>query len=111
MTMDRPVFDERFAQLQEEYHRWLEDHPTASLTEREQALDERLDVLRASLLTVGAQAADPVATCPVCGIRLVSRGSHPRTLMTRGGQELVLDRSYGSCPACGAGLFPPGRDA
>jgi hypothetical protein len=29
-------------------------------------------------------------------------------LQTHGGQELHLCRRYGTCPACGAGLFPPG---
>ena len=46
-------------------------------------------------------------TCPDCGVPLQPRGTDQRTLHTHGGQDITLERQYGSCPACGAGLFPP----
>lgn len=48
------------------------------------------------------------ARCPVCETPLVKRGKHSRSLQGRGGQEIRLERSYGTCPVCGTGLFPPG---
>ncbi len=55
-----------------------------------------------------APAADrPV--CRVCGTSLVVRGKRPRHLKTSGSQEVTLQRSYGLCPTCKQGLFPPGR--
>ena len=45
--------------------------------------------------------------CPDCGVPLQHRGAHARTLQTHGGLDITLERHYGVCPACGAGLFPP----
>jgi len=46
--------------------------------------------------------------CPQCAHSLVSRGQQTRSLATNYNQSISLKRSYGFCPACGAGLFPPG---
>lgn len=96
---------------------WREQHPRATFREIETELDERLSRLRAKMLqdTVLASAqADwgerPKAqrpTCPECDIPLVSRGKRTRSLQTDGGQEVALERTYGTCPKCGSGLFPP----
>ncbi len=43
---------------------------------------------------------------PQCGESLVSRGTRKRRLQTNGGEEIVLERSYGVCPKCGVGIFP-----
>lgn len=100
---------------------WREQHPRATLREIELALDERLAKLRAHMLedaALASEAADwqgaapgeqPV--CAQCGRRLVARGKRERRLQTQEGEEVVLKRSYGVCPACGAGLFPPRRGA
>jgi ribosomal protein L34E len=54
-----------------------------------------------------AQAAErPV--CPQCGVVLEGRGRQERQLTTHHDQIVRLERSYGVCPACGAGFFPPG---
>ncbi len=45
--------------------------------------------------------------CPACDASLVLRGKRPRQLKTYGGQALALDRSYGVCPHCHQGFFPP----
>ena len=97
---------------------WRKDHPHATLAEIEAALDDRIAALRTHLLseTVAASAltdwsATPAAlrpTCPHCGATLRPRGKRKRHLRTQGG-ELTLDRTYGVCPTCGAGVFPPRR--
>src|SRR5215470_18104927 len=96
---------------------WRQQHPTATLREIENELDARLARARARMLedlatgsTTATWHASPrlhAPTCPHCNLPLDERGTHPRTLLTHGGQTLTLERSYGVCPACGAGLFPP----
>jgi YgiT-type zinc finger domain-containing protein len=87
---------------------WQADHPKATLSELEAALDQHLDALRASVLSTAANGCETVTSCPACGQPLTQRGTHSRTLLTRGGEGLTLERSYLTCPACGDGLFPPG---
>jgi hypothetical protein len=96
---------------------WRVQHPKATLQEIEEALDERLGRLRARMLEDGALAsrasdwkdaeAEERPKCPLCGQPLVARGKKTRRLQTQGGQEVALKRSYGVCPTCQSGLFPP----
>ena len=98
-------------------HEWRLQHPDATLTEIEQALDQRWYRVHACLLAdlaLQSSAADWQAraaaqrpTCPDCGRELVARGRQPRHLKTHGGHDLTLTRSYGYCPACKTGHFPP----
>jgi YgiT-type zinc finger domain-containing protein len=95
---------------------WRDQHPKATLREIEEALDERLGKMRARMLQDTALASPEAdwsqvpkgerPTCPHCGSVLVSRGKKERRIQTQGGQDLVLKRSHGTCPACGAGFFP-----
>src|SRR5579883_2480295 len=97
---------------------WRQQHPKATLREIEEAVDERLAQMRASLLeeviqmspqaTWGQQEKSARPTCEQCGQTLQRRGKQSRTLQTSGGQEITIEREYGTCPACGQGLFPPG---
>jgi hypothetical protein len=97
---------------------WRTQHPRATLSEIETALDERLARLRAQMLQDAALASartdwvDPLSAeppcCPDCDQPLQARGRVTRHLQTHGGQELALTRRYGTCPRCGGGLFPPG---
>jgi hypothetical protein len=99
---------------------WRLQHPRASLREIEQALDEKLSGVRARMLediALSSRAArlgerDEAdgesasgARCPKCGRPLESRGE--QSLVTNHNQEITLTLSYGYCPACAAGLFPP----
>jgi ribosomal protein S27AE len=87
---------------------WRADHPRATLTEIEQALDTRLDLARAALLAeVAGDVPQDEARCPECGGALVGRGVRTRTLRAVGDAPLALTRAYLRCPACGAGVFPP----
>jgi len=95
---------------------WNVQHPDATLTEIEQALDERWYRLRARMLqdlALEREAATWQATsverpsCPDCGQALIRRGRQPRHLKTHGNHTLTLTRSYGYCPSCKKGHFPP----
>ena len=96
---------------------WRRAHPQASWSEIEDELDARWYPVRARLLEEAALSS-PVANlatqapgarpgCPSCGTTLVDRGRQERTVIVEGNQTIRLRRSYGMCPACGAGLFPP----
>jgi YgiT-type zinc finger domain-containing protein len=114
-------FDQKWRKLSEEVmtgmKEWRDHHPKATLREIEAALDERLGRLRARMLQDAALAtvesdwsqAEPEERprCPLCGTPLVARGKKTRHLQTQGGQEVALTRSYGVCPTCESGLFPP----
>lgn len=95
---------------------WRSQHPIATLTEIEQALDARLAVLRVQMLqdlALESAAATwpatptPAAQCLTCHVPLRPRGRQRRRLRTHGGKRLVLHRSYGICPQCHRGFFPP----
>jgi hypothetical protein len=98
-------------------YEWRLQHPDATLTEIEAALDQRWYRVRARMLedlALRSKAANWQATraaeppnCPDCGRPLVRRGQQPRTLKTHGGQDITLTRSYGYCPTCKKGHFPP----
>ena len=116
-------FDARWRALSEEVlsgmKEWRMQHPRATLSEMEAALDERLARQRAQMLedmALASEAADlsqvPMEgrpTCPHCGKPLGARGKEERHLQTVGHQELTLKRSYGVCPTCRVGFFPSGR--
>ena len=116
----RKDFDRTWHELSEDVitgmKAWRLQHPRATLTEIETALDERLAGLRARMLEDAALASaasdwqaagEPPPVCPKCGTALQARGEHARVLQTHGGQSLKLPREYGVCPVCHSGLFPP----
>jgi len=96
---------------------WRMQHPKATLREIEQEVQKRMARLGARLVqdTAGespsrewsGQAEQERPRCPQCGSVLVSRGKRKRMLQTAGGQPIELQRSYGTCPSCGGGFFPP----
>ena len=114
-------FDARWHDLAEEVisgmKEWRLQHPKATLREIEKALDERLGKMRARMLqdaALASTAADLKAAaqeerprCNECGGELVERVVGERELVTQYNQVLKLERSYGVCSACGAGVFPP----
>lgn len=120
--MGRDDFANDWSSLSDEIlsgvYEWRLQHPKATLTQIEAAIDERLAWLRTKMLQDAALASaacdwsetpvDEQPLCPHCQTPLQSRGIQPRTLQTHGGRDLVLPRSYGVCPTCQVGLFPPG---
>ena len=98
---------------------WRLQHPRATLREIEGALDERLGKMRARMLQDAALASGAANLkgeegteqyrCPECGSELEERTVEVRRLLTLQNRTVELKRSYGVCPKCGTGLFPPGR--
>lgn len=96
---------------------WRSQHPKATLREIEDEVSHQMSRLGAQMIQEMAQqsaatewgkssgAAAP--QCPKCGTNLVARGKRKRHLQSSGGAEVELERSYGTCPTCGVGLFPP----
>jgi ribosomal protein S27AE len=97
---------------------WRAAHPKATFSEIEAALDERLNQVRARVLAdlaLASTAADFQAAsaeerprCERCGTMLQARGQSERGVVTQGGAEVTLRRTYATCPRCGDGSFPPG---
>lgn len=97
---------------------WRKEHPKATWQEIEAAVDEQINCLRAQLLEdlVQMGESEPWSQrpeeerprCASCGKLLVARGDHARRLQTTGGEAVTLTRTYGTCPLCGVGFFPPG---
>jgi ribosomal protein S27AE len=97
---------------------WRLAHPNATFREIEDAVHERVSRLEAQMIQDTVQADErsewaqgPAKfrpSCPNCGVPLVSRGKRQRVLQSRGGQPIKVQRTYGTCPQCGMGLFPPG---
>ena len=111
------ISEELWRELSEEVtagmKQWREEHPRATLSEIEGALDERLGKMRARMLQDAAMVSESAnvgkgqAKCPECGEVLKSKGKRRRKLKTQRNQEISLERDYGECPRCKAGLFPP----
>lgn len=111
-----PTWEALSAEILSGMREWRLHHPKATLREIEQALDERWYRLRAAMLhDLALQSAatdwqDSTAerpTCRLCGTPLILRGKRKRQLKTHGGHKITLERSYGLCPTCKKGLFPP----
>jgi hypothetical protein len=119
--MDREPDDQKWEALSHDVltgmREWRLQHPKATLREIEVVLDEHLSRLRARMLqdvalqSVAADWKQSVSadrpSCRVCSTPLILRGKRTRQLKTQGGQQITLDRSYGLCPTCKKGLFPP----
>jgi ribosomal protein S27AE len=113
--------DQAWRELSEEIlmdiKEWRRSHPKATLREIEEEVQKRMSRLEAQVIQDAAQESgsrdwtgappEERPTCPVCGAPLQARGRRPRRLQAKDGQGISLTRSYGTCPKCGTGLFPP----
>lgn len=116
-TINEQVWHRMTEEITSGMREWRMQHPKATLREMEAELDTRWARVRARMLedmALASTAADWAEhadvdhpRCPDCGHPLHLRGTETRTLQTHGGQDIHLERHYGTCPACGAGLFPP----
>jgi YgiT-type zinc finger domain-containing protein len=116
-ALQEPTWEALSGEMLSGMREWRLQHPKATLREIEAALDEHWYRLRARMLhdlalhSAATNWKDAPATerpvCPACEASLVLRGTRPRQLKTYGGQTLALDRSYGVCPRCHQGVFPP----
>ena len=115
--LPEPTWEVLSAEILSGMREWRLQHPKATFREIEEALDQRWYRLRARMLRdVALQSAatdwhqttaTERPTCRVCGNPLILRGKRTRQLKTHGDHTITLNRSYGLCPTCKKGLFPP----
>ena len=112
--METGVGDARWQAMLEEIFggltEWRTAHPKATFAEIEQVVEDRLSGARARFVEdLAVQGSDERErrSCPECGQPLVSRGQAEREVTVAGNRQVRLRRGYATCPACGAGLFPP----
>jgi len=103
------------AEAVDELSGWQREHPKATFAQIEEAVEERISDLRAGLTedllrsrAAARSGPNSRSACPSCGKPMESRGEHDRTVTIRGNRQVKLRRGYQVCPACNAGLFPPG---
>jgi hypothetical protein len=117
MADERSVsaWHETGARVFQEMEDWRGEHPRATFTEIEAAVEDRLANLRAELIqqeialrTQAEAEKSERIPCPTCGQLIEQRGTRERAVTVRGNRPVRLRRRYGVCPACGAGHFPPG---
>ena len=95
---------------------WRQQNPKATFRMIEAELDRRLSELRARMLSDIAiasasaewEAGTGAPVCPKCQQKLRPKGKKKREIQTRDGGSVKIEREYGVCPECGAGIFPPG---
>ena len=97
---------------------WRKAHPKATWAEIEAAIDEQINQVRAQLIEDVVQMGESEEwsqnpeeerpRCATCGKPLWARGEQTRWIQTNGGEAIKLTRTYGTCPVCGVGFFPPG---
>jgi hypothetical protein len=117
--------DQSSAEIRVRLRHWRQEHPQASFDEIEDAVQAEVVRWQAQLvaevmgtgrpdteLAAAAAAAgggeETAPVCAGCGGPMQRSGQRTRMLLSRLGQPIPLERAYFVCPACGAGLFPPG---
>lgn len=108
------MFDEIITGMKE----WRASHPKATMREIEIEARERVSRLEAHLIQDSAlqgqvnewadKPPEERPKCVTCGEALVARGKQKRRLQATRGREVELERTYGTCPKCQTGFFPPG---
>lgn len=96
---------------------WRIANPKATMREIEREARRQVSKLEAHLIEKSALASkskewagnerEERPHCPNCGEPLVARGKQMRKLQATSGREVKLERTYGVCPKCEAGFFPP----
>lgn len=98
--------------------RWREEHPTADWQAIDEALDSRLTLVQAEMLsdlatssaaTEGVTEAKERVTCPRCGGRTERHGYRTRSLTGPRDAATTLNRCYLTCTVCKHGFFPSGQ--
>jgi predicted RNA-binding Zn-ribbon protein involved in translation (DUF1610 family) len=96
---------------------WRIANPKAKMRDIEIEARKRVNKLEAHLIEESALTSsakewagrerEERPQCPNCGEPLGARGKRERTLQATGGREVKLERTYGVCPTCEIGFFPP----
>jgi len=98
--------------VEQEVAGWRRAHPRATLTEIEQEVEtatRRLTRWLVEELAGEETALEERPSCPRCRTPMERRGRKARlVLVAHQHQPVRLERPCFVCPACGAGLSPPG---
>ena len=96
---------------------WNASNPKATFLEIEVKARELVSKLEAHLIQESALERETEdrskreererPTCPKCQVPLLWRGKRVRHLQGTAGRDIHLERTYGTCPKCGTGFFPP----
>src|SRR5436309_7454868 len=96
---------------------WRLANPKAKMRDIEIEARKRVSRLEAHLIEESAltsavkewadEPPEERPHCSSCGEPLTARGKHVRKLQAIGGREVKLERTYGVCPKCETGFFPP----
>jgi hypothetical protein len=116
--MDEQALRQMSTEILTDIKEWRRANPRATYVQIEDEVHKRLMHLEARLIEGAIQESPSrewgrgsevdAALCPKCAVSLQTRGKHQRTLQGNGGENVALSRTYGTCPTCGEGLFPPG---
>lgn len=97
---------------------WRREHPEATLTEIEEAVDSRIAWVRTRMvedLAQGGRTADlkrltkeERPLCPKCGQPMAANGKGRRKLKSFHGQVIELERDQAYCSQCEVTFFPSG---
>ena len=114
---DETPFKELSDHILREMNAWNASHPQATFLQIEEKARELVSQLEAHLIQASAlereredwshRQESERPTCPECQTPLLSRGKRVRHLQATAGQDIHLERTYGTCPRCGTGFFPP----
>lgn len=100
---------------------WRQAHPQATFDAIDEEVSQQFAGLQARVVEALSQSEqrhagggetpavdDGRPVCAQCQTVMQGRGQRHRRVPTRQGEDVVLQRPYYVCPACGAGRFPPG---
>lgn len=114
---DEKSFKELSDEIIQEMNAWNACNPKATFLEIEVKARELVSQLEAHLIQESALERErdewsqreerERPTCPTCQMPLLSRGKRVRHLQGTAGRDIQLERTYGTCPNCGTGFFPP----
>ena len=115
--MDEQIWQKMSTEILLDLKEWRRTHPRATYVQIEDEVHKRVMQLEAKLIQEAAEESPSRewgrgkdgegVLCPKCATPLQARGKHNRTLQGNGGQSVTISRTYGTCPKCGEGLFPP----
>jgi ribosomal protein S27AE len=115
---DEEILKDLSEEILVDMNNWNKSNPNATFLEIEEKARELVSRLEVAMIEKAAlereeeswseKEAEERPTCPNCNVALVSRGKRKRILQGAQGREIQLKRTYGTCPNCGGGLFPPG---
>ena len=114
---DEKSFKELSDEIIREMKAWNASNPQATFLEIEVKARELVSQLEAHLIQESALERErddwsqreerERPSCPNCQMPLLSRGKRVWHLQVTAGRKIQLERTYGTCPKCGTGFFPP----